>query len=334
MSRLGVLDDLQLQPATRRSPGPDEIEVEVCAVGLNLREVLKALDVYSGDEVEEVGSGGTDLCLTFDGDCAGRVVRVGDNVSRFRVGDEVVGLGFDVFGSFAILPAGFTALKPPHLSFEEAATIPVVFMTAYWALHRMGRIQKGERVLIHAAAGGVGLAAVQLCQRVGAEVFATAGSEEKRAFLRQIGVRHVMDSRSLNFVDDIMRITQGAGVDVVLNALSGEFIPKSLSLLAPLGRFLEIGKKDIYANNPLFLYPFRNNLSFFAIDLLKMTPAMIGGILDEVMHYFERGEFKPLHYRAFPIAETASAFRYMRRANHIGKIVISVEDAVVPVQGH
>jgi NADPH:quinone reductase-like Zn-dependent oxidoreductase len=165
---------------------------------------------------------------------------------------------------------------------------------------------------------------VRVAQLAGAEIFATAGNEEKRQFLRGLGIRHVMDSRSFDFVEQTLSLTQGWGVDVVLNALSGEFIHKSLSLLAPFGRFLEIGKRDIYENTPLGLYAFRKSLTFSVIDVLQMPPSTIRSLLQEVMQYFECGDLKPLPHRTFPISEVAGAFRYMRRANHIGKIIISL----------
>ncbi len=156
---------------------------------------------------------------------------------------------------------------PPSLGFAEAASIPVVFGTAYHALHTLARLRRGETVLIHAAAGGVGLAAIQLAQQIGATVFATAGSEEKRDFVRALGVAHVLDSRTLDFADEILRLTDGRGVDVVLNSLAGAFQQKSLAVCAPHGRFVEIGKRDLFENNALPLAAFQRSLAFFAFDL-------------------------------------------------------------------
>src|SRR5206468_8168896 len=144
-----------------------------------------------------------------------------------------------------VTPAQLVAARPANLSDAEAATIPVAFLTAHYALHTLAGMKAGDRVLIHAAAGGVGLAAVQLAQRAGAEVLATAGSDEKRAYLRSLGVRHVMDSRSLSFAEDVTKLTGGEGVHLVLNSLTGDFIPKSLGVLRRRGRFLEIGKAGI-----------------------------------------------------------------------------------------
>jgi NADPH:quinone reductase-like Zn-dependent oxidoreductase len=265
--------------------------------------------------------------ITFSGDCAGKIVAVGEDVEGFEIGDEVMGIAPISFSSFATIPTYLLVPKPSNLSFEEAVTIPSTFLTAYYALYNLGRLSKGDRVLIHAATGGVGLAAVQLSQIAGAEIFATAGNPEKREFLCSLGVNYVMDSRTLAFADEVMELTNGKGVDVILNSLAGEFISKSLSVLAKFGRFLEIGKRDIYENSQLGLYPFRNNLSFFAIDLEQVwleRPDFTMSLFREVMRSFEDGILKPLPHKVFPIFEVVSAFRYMRKAKHIGKIVVSL----------
>jgi acyl carrier protein len=187
----------------------------------------------------------------------------------------------------------------------------------------------GERVLIHAAAGGVGLAAVQIAQQIGAEIYATAGRDEKRDYLRALGVEHILDSRSLSFVDDIRKLTHGEGVDLVLNSLAGEFIPASLGLLRSYGRFVEIGKRDIYEDAQLGLYPFRNNLIYAAVDLGKMIdeshPA-VPRLFDDVMQRFARGELKPIPTQVIPVEEITSGFQRMARAEHIGKIVFRIRE--------
>ncbi len=163
-----------------------------------------------------------------------------------KIGDTVLAVASGCFSNYVVTPADWAIPKPQGLSDEQAATIAITFLTAYYGLYRLAGMKKGDRVLIHAAAGGVGMAAVQLAQCVGAEVFGTAGSPYKRQFLKSMGVDHVMNSRTLDFADEIMQITRGRGVDIVLNALTGEFIPKSLSVLASGGRFIEIGKAEIW----------------------------------------------------------------------------------------
>ncbi|GAC1348687.1 MAG: hypothetical protein NVSMB27_17520 [Ktedonobacteraceae bacterium] len=206
----GQLDSLRFQPAPRQEPGPGQVEIEVYAAGLNYRDVLNTMGVYPGDPIP------------LGAECAGKIARLGRGVEEFQVGEEVIAIAPSSFSRFATTYATLVVAKPSHLSFEEAVTIPVTFLTAHYALNYLARMSKGERVLIHAAAGGVGLSAVQLAQQAGAEIFATAGSPEKRAFLQYIGVRHVMDSRSLAFSEQVMQYTAGKGGDLVQNSLPGE----------------------------------------------------------------------------------------------------------------
>ena len=251
ISTSGVLDDLTLHETKRQRPGPGQVEIEVYAASLNFRDVMKALSLYPTD--------GDDYMMLGD-ECAGRIVAVGEGVEGLQAGDEVIAIAPGSLGSHVTTLAAFVMRKPSHMTFEEAATMPVVFLTAYYALHHLARIRAGERVLIHAAAGGVGLAALQIAQHVGAEVFATAGSPDKQELLHLLGVQHVMDSRSLAFADQIMEITGGQGVDIVLNSLAGKAIAKGIACLAPYGRFLELGKRDIYQNSKLGLWGFRKNV--------------------------------------------------------------------------
>jgi NADPH:quinone reductase-like Zn-dependent oxidoreductase len=313
-SARGILDNLALQRLERRQPRADEVEIEVYATGLGFRDVLSALGMYPG-EPGPLGS-----------ECAGKIVAVGESVRSLAVGDEVVAMAPGSFGSFVTIQADYVVRKPDHLSLVEAATIPSAFVTAYYALHRLGGISAGERVLIHAAAGGVGLAAVQLAQRADAEIFATAGSPEKRAFLKALGVQHVLDSRSLAFADEILALTGGEGVDLVLNSLSGDFIAKSVAVLADNGRFLEIGKRDIWsAEEVAALKP---NAGYLVIDLMAeglQKPQLIGAILHELMTLFAAGTLRPLPLRVFPMQQVIEAFRSMARAEHLGKIVVALK---------
>jgi NADPH:quinone reductase-like Zn-dependent oxidoreductase/acyl carrier protein len=316
----GMLDNLALRVAARQKPGPGEVEIRVCAAGLNFMDVMNALGLLPGDP------------LPLGAECAGTIVALGDGVEDLQVGDDVIAIAPFSFGAFVTVSDLFVVPKPAHLDFHEAATIPIAFLTAYYALHELGRLGEGERVLIHAAAGGVGLAAVQLAQCAGAEIFATAGTPEKREFLEDLGIQHVMDSRSLDFADEVLQLTDGRGVDVVLNSLAGEALHKSLSILAPYGRFLEIGKRDIHQNTPLGLRPFQNNLSFFAIDLDRVCrerPALIGSLFRTLLQHFEDGFLRPLPMQIVPISEIDNAFRFMAQARHTGKIVVAVQDQEV-----
>jgi myxalamid-type polyketide synthase MxaB len=313
----GSLDGLALGPSSRRKLAPLEVEIEVKAAGLNFRDVMKAMGIYptAGDHLAWLGD-----------ECAGTIAEVGNCVREFRPGDEVIAIGPACFSSYMNTLSALVVSKPAALTFEEAATIPVAFTTAHYGLHHLARLAPGERVLIHAAAGGVGLAAVQIAQGREAEIFATAGSLQKREFLRSLGVKHVFDSRTLTFAAEILDVTGGKGVDVILNSLSGEAIPKSLAILSPCGRFVEIGKRDIYQDSKLGLWPFRKNLSFFAVDMERLfqeRPDFAKSLLREVMHHFEEGRFKPLPFKEFSVTNAASAFRYMAQAKQIGKVVLS-----------
>ena len=262
-------------------------------------------------------------------DCAGRIARVGAETGTFAVGDEVLAIAPTALASFSNTRMELVARKPAHLSFEQAAAIPCAFVTAHYALERLARLAKGERILIHAATGGVGLAALQIAHAIGAEVFATAGSPEKRAYLKKLGVKWIMDSRSLLFADEILEITNGGGVDVVLNSLAGEAIPRGIALLNPYGRFVEIGKRDIYGDSKIGLLAFRKNLSFFAVDLDRLCnerPALAGEMLREVVARFESGIFQPLPQEVFPASEAEAAVRQMAQARHMGKIVLQTDD--------
>jgi NADPH:quinone reductase-like Zn-dependent oxidoreductase len=233
----GILDALELRETERKKPGPGEVEIRVRAVGLNFRDVLIAMDLVPPvlEDSPDVGF-----------ECAGEISDVGEGVEGLEIGDSVVAFAPSCLGSFVTTGASFVMPKPERLSFEEAATVPIAFVTAHYALSYLGRLTEGERVLIHAAAGGVGQAAVRIAQRRGAEIFATAGSTEKRAFLESLGIEHVMNSRSLDFADEVMELTGGEGVDVVLNSLAGEFIPKSLSVLRSAGDFSRSARLTSY----------------------------------------------------------------------------------------
>ncbi|MHB8747527.1 MAG: acyltransferase domain-containing protein, partial [Gammaproteobacteria bacterium] len=318
----GMLNELTIKPAQRRTPAANEVEIEVYASGINFMDLMNALGILP-TEIEQPVPLGVE--------CAGKVVAVGDAVQGILVGDEVIAATFrsSTFSRYTTTYAHLVVLKPKHLSFEEAATIPVVFLTVYYAFYHLAKLKAGERVLIHSAAGGVGLAAIQMAKAIGAEIFVTSGTEDKRDFLRTLGVTHVMDSRSMHFVDEIMAATGGQGVDVVLNSLAGDFISNSLLALAPYGRFIEIGKTDIYQNNQIGLYPFRRNLSYFAVDMDRMArerPALVGTLFKELIAYFETKTFEPCPLRVYPLVDAPAAFRYMMQRKHVGKMVLQIHN--------
>ncbi len=320
----GLLKNLQWVPIENESPGEGKLKIRPMASGLNFRDVMYAMGLLS-DEAVESGFSGPTLGMEF----AGIVEAVGKNVDGFNVGDQVMGFGPACFSTQLITSASAVAPMPKTWLFEEAATIPTTFFTAYYALDHLARLQEGERVLIHGGAGGVGIAAIQLAHYLGAEVFVTAGSDEKRDFVRLMGADHVLDSRSLDFADDIMELTHGEGVDVILNSLAGEAINKNLKILRPFGRFLELGKRDFYENSRIGLRPFRNNISYFGIDadqLMVEKPKLAERIFSDLMVIFEEGALRPLPYRVFNATRAEEAFRYMQQARQIGKILINYED--------
>lgn len=319
------------QPERKLAPG--EIEVRPMAAGLNFRDVMYVMGLLP-DEAVEHGFAGASLGLEF----AGVVTRVGSRVEEYAPGDEVMGFGSACFSSHVVTRAGAVTPKPEGWSFAAAATVPTVFFTVYYALRQLANLQPGERVLIHGAAGGVGIAAVQLARHLGAEVFATAGSDEKREFVALLGADHVYDSRSLAYAEQILAATGGEGVDVVLNSLAGEAIRRNLHVLRPFGRFLELGKRDFFENTPIGLRPFKDNISYFGIDadqLLIARPDLAARLFREVMALFRSGALSPLPVRVFPAERVVDAFRYMQQARQIGKVVVSFEGAnIVPQALH
>ena len=310
------IDDLQYRSNAVTPLASDAVEIEVAATGLNFSDVMKALNLYPGLD---------DGIVNLGAECSGVISRVGEGVTQWKVGDEVIAIAPGSFASHAIVSEALLARKPRNLSHEQAAAIPIAFLTAVHALEDCARIRSGETVLIHSASGGVGLAAIQIAKNLGATVYATAGNDEKREYVRQYGASLVMDSRSLQFADEINEETGGGGVDVILNSLPGEAIARGLASLKVGGRFLEIGKRDIYDDNSLGMYPLRNNLAFFAIDLdqlFKRQPKRMGAMLGAVVEKLEAGEFKPLPTRSWEVDETDAAFRFMQQAKHIGKVAI------------
>jgi acyl transferase domain-containing protein/acyl carrier protein len=311
-SQPGTLDGLKRVLGFRRRPARGEVEIHVDATGLNFRDVLNALDLYPGD----AGPLGAE--------CAGRIAAVGEGVEGFAVGDAVVAIARGSLATHATAEATLVAHRPENLSFEEAATIPVAYLTARYALDYTARLRAGERVLIHSAAGGVGLAAVAEALRAGAVVFATAGSEEKRAYLRSLGVHHVMSSRSLDFGREVMEATSGEGVDVLLNSLSGDFITENFRILARGGRYLEIGKRGIW--EPARVQAQRPDAQYFILDWGEQylaDPEPVAAIFRAVVADARAGLVRPLPSRRFDLAGAVAAFREMSQARHIGKIVLT-----------
>jgi NADPH:quinone reductase-like Zn-dependent oxidoreductase len=300
----------------------DWIEVQVKAVGLNFKDVLVALGSLNERKLGV--------------DAAGVVTRVGKAVTGLKPGDRVMTATCDAFATYVRFPAAGAIAMPESMSFEDAASMPLVFLTAYYALVTAGGLTKGETILIHAAAGGVGQAAIILAQQIGAEIFATVGSDEKKQHIHeQYGIPedHIFSSRDTSFAKGVMRATKGQGVDVVLNSLAGEALRVSWHCLAKFGRFLEIGKADLFANTGLDMKPFLDNKSYIGVNLLDFednpTPRAVR-LWGEVAELIRGGSLRPVApVLQFTMADVEKAFRFMQAGKHTGKVVVRVDDGDV-----
>lgn len=327
----GQLRNLQWQSRPTRDLNDDEVEIEVKATGLNFRDIMYALGLLS-DEAIENGFAGATMGLEF----AGKIIKTGKHVDTFSIGDDIVGFGAACFSNRIMATSYSIARIPTSLSYESAATIPTTFLTVYYALHHLARLQPGEKVLIHGAAGGVGIAAIQIAQWLGAEIYATVGSNEKQDFLKLMGIpsKRIYNSRELTFAEQILQDTDdGKGVDVVLNSLAGEAINQNFRALKPFGRFLELGKRDFYENTPIGLRPFRNNISYFGIDadqLQQERPELTSRLFTEVLELFNQEILFPLPYTQFNAHQVVDAFRYMQQAKQIGKIIVTYDEGLTP----
>ncbi|MEU8957810.1 type I polyketide synthase [Streptomyces sp. NPDC048518] len=325
LARPGDLDSFEFVTQSRRRPGPGEVEVRTDATSVNFINVLQAMGVYqrfaAGAERGDVSA--------FDG--AGVVTAVGAGVRGVREGDRVAAMFVDaeqsaVMSSFSTVRADCLLPVPDGVSAQDAAALPCAYLTAWYALRHLARLRAGEKVLIHSASGGTGLAAVNLARARGAEVLATAGSEAKRTYLRGLGIAHVMDSRTLDFADQVREITEGGGVDVVVNSLTGPAQSASLELLAHRGRFIELGKRDIYANTRLGLLPFRQNVTFAGVDVLMMMrqdPELLAEGYRELGAMLAAGSLPLLPVTEHPVGEASSVFHTMASARHTGKLVLT-----------
>ncbi len=319
----GAIDNLELWQLPLEEMGADQVKVRIAAVGLNFRDIMAVTGLLPAEA--EPDPAWQHLGLEF----GGVIEAVGENVTAFKPGDRVMGMQRRCLQRFMVLdPIALTPV-PDHISLEEAATIPSAFATAHYALNHVGRMGVEDKVFIHVATGGVGMAAVQLAQAAGAEIFATAGNPKKRKLLKDRGVHHVMDSRSLKFADDVERLTKGEGVDVLLNSLPGDYITKGLDIMAPYGRFLEIGKRDVYADSSVGMKALRKNVTLAVLDLAAMgqeRPKLLANLMAEVSQKFQDRQLEPLPLTTFPVSQVADAVRFMSQAKHVGKVVVTMDE--------
>ncbi|VAW80207.1 Polyketide synthase modules and related proteins [hydrothermal vent metagenome] len=310
----GSLDNIYFQSIQRRAPRADEVEIEIKAAGMNFRDVLNALGMTPGNPG------------LLGGECAGNVVAVGKDVTHLKTGDRVLGIAPGSFSQYVTVQANMIAKMASTLSYEQAASLPVVYLTTHYTLNYIGKLKAGQKILIHAASGGVGQAAIQLARKVGAEIYATA-SPGKWGVLDDLGVTHKMSSRSLDFVQEIESELGESGIDLVLNSLSGEYIEKSLSLIKDHGRFIEIGKRDVWSDEQMASQA--PHVNYDLVDLVtvcEQDPALIQTMFGELMEWFESGELIAATPTQFPINQYDEAFRYMQQAKHTGKIVLQLPE--------
>ncbi|KAL9608147.1 MAG: hypothetical protein Q9167_006999, partial [Letrouitia subvulpina] len=316
LDTLGFVEDMDYaQPLD-----PGQVEVEVMAIGVNLMDCLVALGRVDGD--------------SFGSECSGVVRRVGEACADVKTGDRVSVCHIDAYRSYVRSSVQCVVRLPDDMSYAEAAAIPTNFVTAFHGIVEVAQIKEGESVLIHAGAGGTGQAAIQISQCFGAEIYVTVGSEKKKRLIMDqyhIAEDRIMYSRDLSFAKAIKLLTQGRGVDVVFNSLAGESLIASWECLAPYGRFIEIGKRDIYSNRKLPMFPFAKNVSFSAVDLAAMTferPWLIQNSIRKVMQLFAA---KRLHtalpLQRYSISEIEHAFRLLQSGTSSGKLVIEVQSS-------
>lgn len=327
-----TLKDIKLRACDRIEPGPRQVEVRVETVGLNYKDPLKVLGILTEREL-----GKTYFKLEPGMEGFGVITRVGSQVTEVRVGESIAVaergllrryLTFDLDGGAAWEP-----IADVHLQRDEfdplAVGSGVPFFTAGYAFYKLADVRPGETVLIHGAAGGMGMAAVQVAANMGAVVYATAGSEERRRAALDLGATAAFDSRSVGFVDDILQITEGRGVDVIYNSLPGEMIAQNFAVAGEFCRIIEIGKADIYFGGATDLKPFSGNLSFHSIDMdrmLRLRPEIFRELRRECTEMLTAGKLTPLPYTRFPIEEVVGAFEAVFRAEHMGRIVLDLRD--------
>lgn len=322
IAEYGIWESMQVVPKANKALLADEVEIEVCATGLNFRDVLNALGMLA-EFTRTMGIESAEA-VPFGFECSGKVISKGSNVHHVNVGDEVIAvLAVGSLSGNVHVKADYVVLKPSSLSFEEAATIPLTFLTAYYGLAVLAKIKAGDKVLIHAGAGGVGMAAIQLAKEAGAEIYVTA-SPGKWEYLRSLGIKHIMNSRTIDFSGELMELTEGKGVDIVLNSLNGEFIPASIEVCKEGGTFVEIGKIGILSMDEMSKR--RPDISYYPFDLGELgieSPVMIKELWRQVLNKIDAKVISPLPFKSFAIEDAANAFRFMAQAKQIGKVVIT-----------
>jgi len=328
LDRPGQVTGLRMKTYEPRELGPHDVEIDVRVVALNFRDVMVALDRLPPLSYERSALG-----REVGVEATGIVRRVGSAVGTCHLGDEVMFLHGGCIANRVVVQQDVVFVKPRNIDMVDAAAGPTVDLTAYYALIHLGQLHRGERVLIHSGMGGVGRAAIALAKHVGAEIYATAGSEDKRDRLLNLGVEAAFDSHSFSWYDDLMRATDGDGVDIVLNSLAGHHIALCLEALRPCGRHLEIGKVDIYADNTLGLRAFRKNLRFSAIDidsLIVDDPSLARKLLRNCLDLYNEGALPMVPTTVYAYNDVVQALRLLMNGQHQGKLVVEAPAASGP----
>ena len=325
----GLLDSLRFTEDDRGSLriNADQVRIEPKAFGINFRDVMISLG-----QLEDTS--------LMSSEYSGVITEVGVELEeRFHVGDRVCAWGGSPYASSVSVSGLAVQLMPNDMSFETAASIPIVYATVYYAMVHLAKIQKGETVLIHSAAGGVGQAAVMLAQHLGAIVFVTVGNSEKKELISKnygIPEERIFSSRNLTFVSGIQRLTTGKGVDVILNSASGEVLHETWKCIAKMGRFIEIGKRDILSRARLDMAIFNRSVTFASVDLgvvFEHDPRLAQHILAEIFRLLHDGAIAPVQLlNVFPLSEIETAFRLIQAGKHTGKVVLNARaDTAVKV---
>ncbi|KAJ5415221.1 hypothetical protein N7465_003916 [Penicillium sp. CMV-2018d] len=315
----GTLDSLSWREHELGSLEADEIEVEVKFVGLNFRDVMVSLGFMASKD--EMGI-----------EASGIVQRCGAGVTKFKKGDRVMILDPGLFRTRVVIPTSRCIHMPPSISLEDAASLPVVYITALYCIMDVGRLEKGQSVLIHAACGGVGLAAIQLCQMIGAKIYATVGSETKVQYLvDNFGIprSHIFSSRNTSFYPNLMKETGGQGVDIVLNCLAGDLLHASWKCVAEFGKMIEIGKRDFLEHGTLALEAFGGNRAFFGVDLIRLAQkaGTVTRLFRQASDLYEAGKITPIRpLNIFSGIDAPEAFRQLQQGLHIGKLLVRMPE--------
>tara|TARA_B100000029_G_scaffold516253_2_gene628084 strand:- start:92024 stop:98293 length:6270 start_codon:yes stop_codon:yes gene_type:complete len=323
-NQTGSLETLHFRNCQTPKLEANEVTIRVRATALNYRDILTALGMLKN-------SGNT----LYGWEYVGEVIAKGPLVTTINIGDLVVGIKSGCMANILNTNTDLIVPIPNETHIENIITIPIAFLTAYWGLYKKGEMSSGDKVLIHNATGGVGLAAIQLANKIGAEIFATAGSSEKREYLVSLGIKNVMDSRTLDFAEEVMEKTNGQGVDIILNTLTSQGMKASMSVLADYGRFIEIGKIGLLENDFIDLKYFDQNKSYHPIDLsqiIKEKPDRVRKVLEKIINMFSEGTIKPLPYKSYSLGDARNAFRFMAQARHIGKLLLLDDDKLIPCQ--